>query len=95
MTEVQRFADRYHFEAQEIVAGLEKELKKFRTYHAVEEVDEKELIRGAITGMLRKLDQYSTYFGPEQMAELKRATTGSFGGRLNVSWMFFSSAWAL
>ena len=46
----------------------------------VEEVPEKDLIRGAINGMLRGLDRYSTYFGPEQMEELERATTGSFGG---------------
>jgi len=46
----------------------------------VEEVDEKDLIRGAIEGMLQRLDPYSTYFGPEQMADLNRDTTGSFGG---------------
>ena len=46
----------------------------------VEEVDEKELIHGAIDGMLSRLDPYSTYFPPEHLAELKRATTGSFGG---------------
>jgi len=46
----------------------------------VEEVPEKDLIRGAINGMLRGLDRYSTYFAPEQMEELERATTGSFGG---------------
>lgn len=46
----------------------------------VEEVDENELIRGAIEGMLQGLDEYSTYFGPDQMSELKRATTGTFGG---------------
>ncbi len=46
----------------------------------VEEVDEKDLIRGAIEGMLQRLDPYSNYFGPEQMADLNRDTTGSFGG---------------
>ncbi len=46
----------------------------------VEEVDEDDLIRGAIEGMLSSLDQYSTYFGPEQMAELKQATSGKYGG---------------
>ncbi len=46
----------------------------------VEEVDEDDLIRGAIEGMLRRLDPYSNYFGPEQMSELKRATTGNYGG---------------
>jgi carboxyl-terminal processing protease len=46
----------------------------------VEEVDEKDLIRGAIEGMLQKLDPYSNYFGPEQMTDLQRDTTGSFGG---------------
>ncbi len=46
----------------------------------VEEVDEKDLIRGAIEGMLQRLDPYSSFFGPEQMADLQRDTTGSFGG---------------
>jgi carboxyl-terminal processing protease len=46
----------------------------------VEEVEEKDLIRGAIEGMLQRLDPYSTYFGPEQMADLNRDTTGHFGG---------------
>lgn len=46
----------------------------------VEEVDGKDLVRGAIQGMLEGLDRYSTYFGPDDIAELKRATTGSFGG---------------
>ncbi len=46
----------------------------------VEDVDEAELTRGAIEGMLHRLDHYSTYFPPELMSELKRATTGNYGG---------------
>ncbi|MBN1342433.1 MAG: S41 family peptidase, partial [Phycisphaerae bacterium] len=46
----------------------------------VEEVEEDTLVKGAIEGMLQSLDRYSSYFPPEHMEELKRATTGSFGG---------------
>ncbi len=46
----------------------------------VEEVDEKELIEAAINGMLTSLDPHSSYLSPEDAAEMREQTRGSFGG---------------
>ncbi len=46
----------------------------------VEKVSIKNLIYGAISGMLSKLDSYSMFFTPEEFAEFKGDTEGKFGG---------------
>lgn len=46
----------------------------------VEEVDTKELIRGAIKGMLESLDPHTNYLAPELFEELQSETAGHFGG---------------
>lgn len=46
----------------------------------VQEVDNEELIEGAISGMLRTLDPHSSYLDPEAYKELQVETKGSFGG---------------
>jgi carboxyl-terminal processing protease len=46
----------------------------------VEEVENEELIDGAISGMLRTLDPHSSYLNPEAYRELQVETKGSFGG---------------
>ncbi len=46
----------------------------------VEETSVKDLIYGAISGMLSKLDPYSMFFTPEEFAEFKGDTQGKFGG---------------
>src|SRR5512136_1539686 len=46
----------------------------------VEEVQPKELVHGAIRGMLRTLDPYSQFMEPEQLKELEIDTKGEFGG---------------
>ena len=46
----------------------------------VEEADSKELVEGAITGMLRTLDPHSSYLNPDAYKELQVETKGSFGG---------------
>lgn len=46
----------------------------------VEEVDNEELIEGAISGMLRTLDPHSSYLDPDAYKELQVETKGSFGG---------------
>ncbi|MCX7920048.1 MAG: S41 family peptidase [bacterium] len=46
----------------------------------VEEVQPKELVRGAIRGMLRTLDPYSQFMEPDQLKELEIDTRGEFGG---------------
>ena len=46
----------------------------------VEEVDEKELINGAIKGMLNQLDPHSSYMPPEAFKEMQIDTKGEFSG---------------
>lgn len=46
----------------------------------VEDVDEKELVYGAIKGMLNSLDPHSSFMPPEAFTEMKVDTKGEFGG---------------
>ncbi len=46
----------------------------------VEPVSTKDLIDGAITGMLASLDPHSAYLTPELYRDLEVETRGSFGG---------------
>lgn len=46
----------------------------------VEEVDEEELIRSAINGMLTSLDPHSSYLPPEDFDSMQVQTRGEFGG---------------
>jgi carboxyl-terminal processing protease len=46
----------------------------------VEKVDSKNLIHGAIRGMLNTLDPHSSYLDPEEFKELQVETKGSFSG---------------
>src|SRR2546429_2942391 len=46
----------------------------------VEEVDTKNLVNGAINGMLSSLDPHSAYLTPELYKELQMDTQGRFGG---------------
>ncbi len=48
--------------------------------HYVDEVTTKELIDGAINGMLMSLDPHSAYLTPDLYKELQVDTRGSFGG---------------
>jgi carboxyl-terminal processing protease len=46
----------------------------------VEEVDEKDLVYGAIRGMLNSLDPHSSFMPPEAFKEMQIDTKGEFGG---------------
>lgn len=46
----------------------------------VETVDDKQLIEGAIRGMLSGLDPHSSFLNTSEFADLKIGTTGQFGG---------------
>jgi carboxyl-terminal processing protease len=46
----------------------------------VEEVEDEELVEGAISGMLKTLDPHSSYLNPDAYKELQVETKGSFGG---------------
>ncbi len=63
-----------------------KELRLFRGVmgivqkNYVKDVSSKELIEGALNGMLQSLDPYSEYLNEETFKELQADTTGEFGG---------------
>lgn len=63
-----------------------KELRLFREVmgivqkHYVKDVSDKELIQGAINGMLQSLDPHSQYLNEEMFKELQVETKGEFGG---------------
>ncbi|HJN08384.1 MAG TPA: S41 family peptidase [Pirellulaceae bacterium] len=46
----------------------------------VEEVDSRELFENAMTGMVKGLDQYSTYIGPEPFKQMEEDLDQEFGG---------------
>ncbi|HUW82876.1 MAG TPA: S41 family peptidase [Phycisphaerae bacterium] len=46
----------------------------------VEEVDDEELVRGAIDGMLRRLDPFSTYIPPDEYGDFQERTNGELHG---------------
>jgi len=45
-----------------------------------EKVKQKELVYGAIKGMVGELDPYSQFMDPQSFKDMKQATQGSFGG---------------
>lgn len=63
-----------------------KELGQFRRVMSivqknyVKDVSDKELIQGAINGMLQSLDPHSSYLTEDQFKELQVETKGEFGG---------------
>ena len=63
-----------------------KELRLFREVmgivqkHYVKDVSDKELVQGAINGMLQSLDPHSQYLNEEMFKELQVETKGEFGG---------------
>lgn len=50
------------------------------TQNYVEEVDSKELIYGAASGLVNTLDPFSQFMVPEAREEMQTATEGQFGG---------------
>lgn len=56
-----------------------KVLHQIESYY-VEPVDESQLVRGAIRGMLDSLDPHSAYMAPALYRQLKTETGGHFGG---------------
>ena len=46
----------------------------------VEPVDERKLFEGALSGMTRQLDEYSSYINPTDFRELQEDLGKSFGG---------------
>ncbi|HXY36207.1 MAG TPA: S41 family peptidase, partial [Planctomycetaceae bacterium] len=46
----------------------------------VKDVDRRELLQAAIEGMMTKLDPYSSYISPEEMAQFSESVDQEFGG---------------
>jgi len=46
----------------------------------VDETEPREVVQGAVRGMLRALDPHSSYMDPESYREMQVETSGSFGG---------------
>ncbi|MGD0899529.1 MAG: S41 family peptidase [Thermoguttaceae bacterium] len=46
----------------------------------VKEVSRRELIEAAIRGVVNRLDPYSTYIGPEELAQFRTSVENEFGG---------------
>ena len=64
------------YEDLQIFAEVLAQVKK----HYVEETKDKDLIQGAVRGMLTSLDPHSSYMTPEMYKEMQVETKGEFGG---------------
>ncbi|MCF6290207.1 MAG: S41 family peptidase [Desulfobacterales bacterium] len=64
------------YKSLEIFSNVLSEIQK----NYVEEVDTKEVIKGAINGMLAALDPHSSFMSPEDFKEMRMETKGSFSG---------------
>jgi len=67
-------------------SGLEEDLAQYREVRDfaresfVRDIDDEELVKLALSGMLRGLDEYSRYYDVEQSQTLERETRGRFRG---------------
>ena len=67
---------RQDYESLELFTNILSIVKK----NYVEEVDTKNLVDGAVSGMLHSLDPHSAYLTPENYKDLQMDTQGRFGG---------------
>jgi carboxyl-terminal processing protease len=67
---------RQDYESLELFTSILSIVKK----NYVEEVDTKNLVNGAVGGMLSSLDPHSAYLTPEHYKDLQMDTQGRFGG---------------
>jgi carboxyl-terminal processing protease len=74
---------------EDVSAGEDDHYARIKTFtetlslvkkNYVEEVEEKDLVYGAIKGMLSSLDPHSSFMPPEAFKEMKIDTKGEFGG---------------
>lgn len=76
----------YSFPSFAISDKIYKELETFTRLievldqNYVDEIDEQELMQGAIRGMLASLDPHTVYLPPDSYKDFKRDTTGKYGG---------------
>lgn len=69
-------AEGEHYEKLRIFAEVLSLIKK----NYVEEVNDKDMIYGAIKGMLNSLDPHSSFMPPDAFKEMRIETKGEFGG---------------
>lgn len=68
-------------EAYDSIALFTRVLEQVRSYYADQEkVEYRELIYGALEGMLHSLDPHSSFMDPDMYADMKDDTAGAFGG---------------
>jgi carboxyl-terminal processing protease len=67
---------RQDYESLELFTNILSIVKK----NYVEDVDTKNLVNGAVSGMLTSLDPHSAYLTPEHYKDLQMDTQGRFGG---------------
>ncbi len=74
------FGARLLARAEDPDAATYREVRSFveRTY--VREVGREELLDQALAGMIERLDPYSSYYGPEEVAAVERETSGHYQG---------------
>jgi len=70
-------ATRYYFDRD---IELVRAVRDMAVEEFVKEVDESKLVDDALEGMLERLDAYSHYYGPSEIAALERETSGEFLG---------------
>lgn len=78
--------------AAALAAAVPKDTTRFRSFDAfaqalalvetnyVDSVDEQNLLRDAVRGMLHNLDVHSSYLPPQRYAKMRQDTEGEFGG---------------
>jgi len=78
--------------AAALAAAVPKDTTRFRSFDAfaqalalvetnyVDAVDEQNLLRDAVRGMLHNLDVHSSYLPPQRYAKMRQDTEGEFGG---------------
>ena len=78
--------------AAALAAAVPKDTTRFRNFDSfaqalalvetnyVDPVDEQNLLRDAVRGMLHNLDVHSTYLPPQRYAKMRQDTEGEFGG---------------
>jgi carboxyl-terminal processing protease len=66
-------------EVAQYLALFAEVLARIRQHHA-DNPQAKQIVEGAIRGMLQTLDPYSQYYGPEAYRDFQTETSGRFGG---------------
>lgn len=75
IAERERTAELPYEQARMLAEVLERVKENY-----VEDIDDEELMERAIRGMLKSLDDHSSFMDPEEYRRMRESTTGRFGG---------------